>query len=197
MNVPLFIRIVLALAAAFGCALIRLYESSDDGILGWLYFYAGSGLLFAAGVLIPYLDFGKPWLLRAAGLVVASTASYWCAVWVALDGPTSESPTWFAFTTASLTGAAIVMIAALSTIPLRFSRMYIVFGLLASVAGGPITSVTLPSDAFPAYLLGHAAWHTLICLAIYFGTPSTAVGAEVAALFRRDHFAAAQREESG
>lgn len=133
-----------------------------------------SGLLFAAGVLFPYLQRDKFAYLRALVLAVASAVSYWSAVWLALDGPIADKL--LSFTVASIAGAAIVMSAALIT-SVRSSVAFVGFGLLAGFAGGPVTYFTLPSDGYLT-VLGHVGWHTLICLTIYFGVRSRNLGAD-------------------
>ena len=180
MNISLSTRIGLCILSGTSVALVQIYDQFIEDLGGTPAFYGVSGLLFAAGVLLPYLKRDNSVIAHALALVIASTVSYYSAVWLALDGPFADDSGWISFTIASVAGAAIVLTAVASMTPDRASRAFVVFGLLAGFAGGPVTYFTLPSDGY-LILLGHASWHTLICLAIYFGTGSTKFGAELAA----------------
>jgi hypothetical protein len=187
MNIALPTRIAFAILSAIGVGVLVNY-ANDSGVGGWLTVYGLSGLLFAAGVLFPYLNPGDKKLLRATGLVIASVISFRSAVWVALESPLPGED-WALFTAASLTGAAIVMVAIVLIVPIRSSIAFSLLGLFASIVGGPITSATLPEDGVLMFV-GYVSWHTLICLAIYFGTPSTVAGAKFSARFARSRSAA-------
>jgi hypothetical protein len=183
MNISLPVRISFAVLSAIVVGLVVSYISDSD-VFGSLSVYGLSGLAFAAGVLLPYLENGNKKLLRAAGLVVASAVSFRCAVWLALDAPL-PGDSWLSFTAASIVGAAIVMAAIVLIVPIRNSLAFVLLGLFAGVVGGPITSVTLPADGLLLFV-GYSTWHTLICLAIYFGTPSTIAGAKFSAWLARN-----------
>jgi len=182
MNISLPVRISFAVLSAIVVGLVVTFIS-DGGVFGSLPLYALAGLAFATGVLLPYLKNGNKKLLRATGLVSASAVSFYCAVWLALESPIAGD-NWLSFTAASLVGAAIVMVASVSIVPIRNSLAFVLLGLFAAVVGGPITLATLPTDGLPMFT-GYATWHTLICLAIYFGTPSTAAGANFSAWLTR------------
>jgi hypothetical protein len=182
MNISLPTRISYAVLSGIVVGLVVRYVS-DSGALGSLPLYALSGLAFAAGVLLPYLKNGNKKLLRAAGLILASAVSFYCAVWLALEAPIPVDD-WLSFTAASLVGAAIVMVASVLIVRIRNSLAFVLLGLFAGVVGGPITFVTLPTDGLLLFV-GYSTWHTLICLAIYFGTPSTIAGAKFSAWLAR------------
>lgn len=167
MNKELLSRIGLCVLSGFGVGAIQQY-----GVFGLdhdLALYPVSGLVFAAGVLFPLLKRDDGLLLRALMLVIASTISYYVAVTIAAEGIEGDISDWISFTAASVVGAAIVLTAFIIATPTRASRTYVLLGLAAGVAGGPITMFTLPGDALILVLIGHATWHTLILLAIYLG----------------------------
>jgi hypothetical protein len=175
------------MAVISGIGVVLVAGNVDTfGAFGSLKMYGLSGLVFAAGVLFPYLKTSNKKLLRATGLVLASAISFRCAAWIALPNQVlpfeyeSISGNWISFTAASVAGAAIVMLATRVIVPIRSSLAFVLLGLFAGFLGGPLTSVTLPT-ANSAMFVGYATWHTLICLAIYFGTPSTIAGAKFSA----------------
>ena len=178
MTISLPVRISFAVLSAIVVGLVVTYVS-ESGVFGSLPLYALSGLAFATGVLLPYLKNGNKKLLRATGLVVASAVSFYCAVWLALEAPVPGDD-WLSFTAASLVGAAIVMVASVLIVRIRHSLAFVLLGLFAGIVGGPITLATLPTDGLLMFA-GYATWHTLICIAIYFGTPSTIAGAKFSA----------------
>lgn len=188
MTLSLPIRIILAVVSGIGCFLTQVWIElvSLNGIVETISFYALPGLLFAAGVLFPYVSRSRFRLCRALGLIAASAASYWCAVTIAvmtmtLNGSAmSFSLSLYGVITASVIGALIVMGALVLLAPIRISAMYVVLGLLASISGGLImfnTGIQM--------IAGYAAWHVLMCLAIYFGTPSTSAGERFSAILVR------------
>jgi hypothetical protein len=170
MNTLLIKRIGLCVLSGICVGLIQINDTII-GVLGEVPgLYGLSGLVFAAGVLFPYLKRGDRVLIRGLALVIASGVSYYCAVWLALEGPFAGSDSWISFVIGSVAGAAIVMFALLLATPVRVSREYILFGLVAGLVGGPITFFTLPQDDLSPVLAGHATWHSLVGLAIYYGT---------------------------
>jgi hypothetical protein len=169
MNKLLTRRIVLSVLSGIGVGLIQTYEDSFDFPGGALTYYALSGFVFAAGVLLPYVKQDNRFLLRMLVLVLASSASYYSAVWLALDGPFADVNSLLSFTIASVAGAAIVMTALVLITTVRASGVLALLGLAAGLVGGPVTFATLPEDKL-LVLSGHAAWHVLICVAIYYGT---------------------------
>ena len=97
-------------------------------------------------------------------------------MWLALDSGVGGESEWITYVVASIAGATIVLTALVLVTPIRASWAFVALGLLAGIIGGPITYFTLPGSEV-LVILGHASWHTLICLAIYFGTRSTDAGA--------------------
>jgi hypothetical protein len=169
MNISLSKRIGLCVVSGIGVGAIQIYDGDFEWPGGELIFYALSGLLFAAAVLFPYLKRNDRVYVRAIVLAIASSASYYAAVWLALEGPFSGPDGWIPFTIGSIAGAAIVLIALVWITPVRATLTFALWGLLAALIGGPVTYLTLPEDEI-LVLLGHSSWHTLICLAIYFAT---------------------------
>jgi hypothetical protein len=169
MNTLLAKRIGLAVSSGIGVGVIQIYDGFFDDLGGELTFYVLSGMTFAAGVLLPYLKRDDHFLVRILALVIASAASYYSAVWLALEGPFADDNGWISFTIASVAGATIVMAALVLTTLARASREFIWFGMAAGLIGGPITFSTLTGENF-TILIGHASWHALVCVAIYFGT---------------------------
>jgi len=208
-NFSLRVRIILAVVSGLACALVyflaKNVEIAVDPKIRVATGLGLIGLLFAAGVLFPYVGPGKLRYVRYFGLFLASVVGYWCGDWLALQGPGSTSnplpfgtgpwPTWRSITVGSVAGAGIVMLALALIAPIRASFAYVLLGVLAAVGGGllAVVSIEITANIFREVFLSagaaHATWHTLVCLAIYFGTPSTSAGARfsaaLAGLFRR------------
>lgn len=196
MSISLRMRIVLAVISGIACALIWVLPKIIDGEAEFLLrAYGLPGLFFGSGVLFPYVSPGKLRYVRYFGLFLASVVSYACALFLVLMGPGSipgglfPRPTWLSFTVGSIAGASIVMLALALIAPIRASFAYVLLGVLAAVGGGLFLEYI---DFFNGRLrtaTGYAVWHTLVCLAIYFGTPSTSAGAKssavLAGLFKR------------
>jgi len=186
MTLSLPIRIILAVVSGIGCFLTQVWIElvSLNELVEAISFYALPGLSFAAGVLFPYVSRSRFRLCRALGLFAASAASYWCAVGIAVmtinSSAMSFSLSLYGVITASVIGALIVMGALVLLAPIRISAMYVVLGLLASISGGLIMFITGIE-----MIAGYAAWHVLMCLAIYFGTPSTSAGERFSAILVR------------
>jgi len=208
MNFSLRVRIILAVVSGLACALVyflpKNVEIAVDPKIGEATGYGLIGLLFAAGVLFPYVGPGKLRYVRYLGLFLASVVGYWCASWLALHGPGSADnpfpgggdwPTPLSVTVGSVAGASIVMLALVLIAPIRSSFAYVLLGVLAAVGGGllSVVSIEITANLFREVFLSlgaaHAVWHTLVCLAIYFGTPSTSAGARfsggLVGLFKR------------
>ena len=146
-----------------------------SGLLAWLYFLGPSdlstgsplmpGMFFAAGVLFPYLVQGTLVWLRALGLIVVATISFWSAFQLALKlaawdiGP---SISLLAYICASLVGAAIVLSGARFIIPLRRTPELALAGLVAAIVGG-IAFKLAESWLFCAFII----WHSLMAAAIH------------------------------
>lgn len=170
MDTKLIRRIAFSVLSGIGVGLLLVYGDIFDKFGGSPGFYGVSGLVFAIGVLFPYLERGDRLVFRALTLAIASAVSYYSAVWLALEGPIADSNGWLSFTLASIAGAAIVMTALVLTTTIRPTRNYVLYGLAAGIIGGPVTHATLPNDDLVLAMVGNAVWHTLVCLAIYFAT---------------------------
>lgn len=180
MKLSLLVRIGMCILSGIGVGLAQIYLADFDGFGGLLFFYSTSGLLFAAGVMFPYLNRNRAMNLSAFGLAAASAASYWCAVWLALEMPIVAGNELRSFTIASVAGALIVMAALVVMIPIRMTGSLVAAVLFVGIIGGPVTNATLPKGGL-LILVGHASWHLLLCLGIYFGTRSYNAGARPAA----------------
>lgn len=167
MDRSLFLKFGLCVPSGIGVGLLQQNDNIFDFATGEIWLYLASGLAFAAGVLFPYLGRGPQTVIRGLALVLASAASYYTAVWLALHGPFGEDL--IGFTIASVAGAAIVLAALVSLTSLRSSRELVTAGLVAALIGGPVTFNTLPTEGF-LVLLGHTLWHLLVCLTIWYGT---------------------------
>ncbi len=171
MNISLTKRIGLCVLSGTGVGANQIYVDTFFDWSGgaWIY-YTLSGLLFAAAILFPYLKRDDQVLVRALALVIASTASYFSAEWLAIDGAFAGDLGLISFMIASVAGAAIVLIALVWMTPVRATSVFALCGFVAALIGGPVTYLTLPDDDSIYILLGHSTWHVLICLAIHFGT---------------------------
>jgi len=134
--------------------------------------YPISGFIFAAGVLSPYIRRDKWVGLRALGLVLVSTLSFYVAVRLVSEVMDADYNDWISFTIASVAGAALVIGPVVFLAPVRPSTKLFTLGLVAGLIGGPVTSLTLPED-LPLTAIGHMTWHALIGLVLYFGTAGT------------------------
>ena len=174
-DLSISMRLLFAALSGLGVALMMTTDLSIDSLDEGTVFYGLSGLLFAGGVLYPYVKHDRHRAARIIGIVAASALSYWVAVNLTIDGPWSMgvgqvgSNLW-AFTISSFAGVAIVMIALLPAGPVTLSRSYALYGIAAALLGGGITSMTLDADNFFVMSSGFISWHLLVCLAIYFGT---------------------------
>jgi hypothetical protein len=171
MNISLSKRIGLCVLSGIGVGAIQINDSYFDWIGGGYVYYFLAGLLFAAAVLFPYLKRDDRVALSAITLAIASAVSYYCAVWLAVEEPLTDSVEWLSFTVASVGGAGIVLFALVWMTPVRATPVLAILVLIAAVIGGPVTYLTLPKDSL-IVLLGHGSWHILMCLAIYYGSKS-------------------------
>lgn len=152
-------KIMLAAVSGLCCGMVWQSELSD---LAPGYFVCAA--LFAAGVLFPYVRYGKSAWLVVPGLIVLATFSFSCAneaVWIARGD--SYVPVTTGFLAASLVGAFIVLAGARFIIPLHRSFELVVAGFLAAIIGG-IVFVLLDDSAF---YFAFATWHSLMAVAIH------------------------------
>lgn len=177
LNISLRVRLLLAVTSGIGCTLVWFLEPDLESIFENLWFYGLSGLLFAAGVLFPYIRQDKFIHLRGAALVLISMLGCWAAIHMTIDNPffssgwlVGQESGWLSFLTGSLTGAFTVMLAIALIAPVRATLLYPLLGVAASIAGGLITTITFDQDSFWVLGIGYVSWHIFICLAIYFGT---------------------------
>ena len=147
------------LAAGSGILCYGVYQFGFDDIWPAAIFYAASGVLFAAGVLYPYVDHSKAAFINYIALSVVSTASYWTAIEIVASRP--GMPDWRAYMLASMAGATIVLLGARFIIPLRNSLALTVFGLVAAIIGSFF--FVLPYS----YTFPHLFWHSLMAIAIH------------------------------
>jgi hypothetical protein len=144
------IGVKVALAAASGYCCCFVFKNSSEGLPSLTLL----GLLFAGGVLFPYLRRDRFLLFRAFGLVAVSSISFRSALSFGLPIGTI---------TASLIGAAIALIGARLLIPLKKSIELLVTGLAAALIGGFGFGLVEEQRLCLAFVL----WHSLMTLAIY------------------------------
>ena len=150
----------VALAAASGfCSWLVCWNSP----FGTFAFYGLPGLLFAAGVLFPYLRRDRFFWYRCLGLITISVISYYCAMNIALGGWGAFGPAPESYVTGSLAGATIVLTGARLLIPLKHSVELVATGLVAAIIGG-FGFVLVADDSF---YLAFVLWHCVMTLAIY------------------------------
>lgn len=162
---PVVLLSKIALAAASGFCTWIVWASVRDVGPQLLAFYGLPGLLFAAGVLFPYLRRDRFFWYRCIGLIVVSAISYYSAI--TLSGEVGHGgdfgPAPQGFLAASLLGATIALIGARLLIPLRRSVELVVMGLAAAVIGGFGFVLAFRDWPYLAFML----WHSLVALAIY------------------------------
>jgi hypothetical protein len=156
----------VALAAASGfCSWLVWWNSPLDAGERTFAFYGLPGLLFAAGVLFPYLRRDRFIWYRRLGLIAISVISYYSAMnfGIGLGGWGAFGPSPEGFMTGSLVGATIVLTGARLLIPLKHSVELVVTGLVAAIIGG-FGFVLVADDS---YYLAFVLWHSVMTLAIY------------------------------
>jgi hypothetical protein len=170
-----------ALVSLFGNEIVYEWIPESNEWLGWLFQYGLTGALFAIAVLWPYLKRDRSFYFRGAALIASSVLSYWCATETAAGSTWPGLLSWRwdfagdAWITASFIGVAIVMLAVKLIIPMRWSLVYLLLGLLASVPGG-LVFVWFYEDSWPGDMIPYALWHSIVCAAIHFGSLSTEGG---------------------
>lgn len=192
LSLELPMRLALAVVSGVLCALHFRWnyypEWSSDLGFGWLDFGI-AGALFGVTVLCPYLRAGRGLAMRAAGLIGASSLSYFCAVSIALsaDAWLPVAPVLTGFLLASLTGVTIVLVAVAILIPLRVTAAFWFLGLAASLVGGfaMYAGLEVLGDTTLSAVVSRSVWHVLACLAIYHGRQSNDAESGVLAVFAR------------
>ncbi len=180
-------RVVYALAASLlWWALVEL----NQFWLGdtWSYPFYGTGAVYTALVLVPYLPNVRGLnLVRAFALLLCGAFSYWMAVvflaseWLSMPDfmRSMGDGIWFAYSMgiAGTLGAVIVGIGARLLVPLtlRWSGwlMLLGAGLLGGVALGLGVNAGISAGgriSYEHWLPGHVAWQVMVCLALYYGS---------------------------
>lgn len=160
----IWLKILLAAISGLCCGLVYEFCVMDEEIdpvtgLGVL------GVLFAAGVLFPYLSRNRSAWPRGIGLIGISMLSFLCAtsVFQAVSGPYIVTTT--GFVAASVVGAAIVLTGAMFIIPLRRSFVLALTGVPAAIVGG--LAFLLIDGPLPGLPLPFMIWHLLMAVAIH------------------------------
>ena len=130
------LKLLLAGLSGFLVMIVWITFSYVDSVMGAVALYGFSGSLFAAGVLLPYLKHQDLISWRSAALVLISGVSFYCAVFAANKWSGMWGPNTLDFVIASLSGAAIVLLASPFILNLRFSVKYAVVGTLSALVGG-------------------------------------------------------------
>jgi hypothetical protein len=138
-----------------------------DTLIGHVAMYTLCGGLFVAGVLLPYLKRRDLFSWRSAGLVLASSVSFYCAVEVSMEWSSGRwGPNLRDFVVSSLVGAAIVFLTAPYLLRFRFSIRYAIAGVFAAIVGGVVFGTI--SDVVPYNLvIAFVIWHMLMCVALH------------------------------
>lgn len=127
-------------------------------------------VVFAGGVLFPYLKRDRFIWFRGLGLIILSWISFMTAIIVAIwvnslrsnwESPSNDS---VALILASLFGALIVLTGARFIIPLHHTSVLVVAGIIAGTVGG-LAFVLPGTDS--TLVLAFMAWHTLMAAAIF------------------------------
>lgn len=170
LSLELPMRLALALISGALCALhFRWRAFHESYSLGFEWFdYAITGALFGAAVLCPYLRSGPGLAMRALGLIAASALSYFSAMNVAAF---AGGFTFIALLLASVTGVAVVLVAAKILIPLRVTAAFWLLGFVASLVGGAAiyAGFEVFGDTTLSNIAGYCVWHMGACIAIYHG----------------------------
>ena len=160
----------LYLAFISGCAVSIFYLhllNGDD----WLQLpgYLVCGGLFAAGVLLPWLQREDATVLRVGGLIACSSASFYLAILTAMEfldpkmGPELEQ-----YLAASYVGLAVVVVFATPLLRQRFTLRLVLSAMLLAPIGG-LVFFTL-GDGFPYnFMLCFAIWHVMAFTVLQLG----------------------------
>ncbi len=155
----------VALAAASGfCSWLVWWKTPWEAERAFV-LYGLPGLLFAVGVLFPYLRRDKFFWYRCLGLIAISVLSYYSAMnfGIGLGGWGAFGPAPAGFMTGSVVGATIALTGARLLIPLKHSVGLVVTGLVAAIIGG-FGFVLFGDDRL---YLAFVLWHSVMTLAIY------------------------------
>lgn len=165
----------VALAAVSGIAawvLTRVGVGSDSNVAPVI-LIGVSGLVFAAGVLFPYLRRDRRIIFRASALIIVSSLSYWVALRIVKGLDSGFFPTipgTDEFILGSIAGTLIVLVGARYIIPLYHSLQLVLTGIVAAICGGLLFAAPpLWGTKEDSFILAYAAWHVLLALAIHFG----------------------------
>ena len=180
-------RVVYALAASLlWWAMVELNESWFGS--HWSYAFYGTGAVYSALVLVPYLrDVRGLHMLRAIALLFCGALSYWSAVMLIeydlapapdfLKGLDEDSALAYSMAMSGMLGAAIVGFGARLLIPLPLSWSGWLMVLGAGLLGGIALGLSFGSGvsvggnfSYQYWLPGHVAWQLLVCLALYYGS---------------------------
>lgn len=177
-----------------GLPIVRLIVAALSGVAVWAWFtwsdgpylydegpfwllavhYLVPGCLFAAGVLIPELSASRGFVRRALGLVLASAASFFAAVTLAVVGAEwfglqagGWEPSIYSLLLASIVGATIVLAATGWLIGVDRPSRFWAAGMIAAVLGGVAVhgGISVAKFEFASF----AIWHMLLCLAVRVG----------------------------
>ena len=154
-------KIGLAALSGLSCFFILAWEPELTSVFEFLLGYGLSGLLFAVGVLFPYLGRDRGLAYRGLVLIVVSVVGYWCAVRAFAWG--DGFPGAGSFIVASFVGASIVLTGSRLIVPLHGSVRLAVTGLAAATVGG-LVFASLDYDQF---YVAFMAWHVLMTAAIH------------------------------
>jgi hypothetical protein len=155
-------KITLAAISGLCCGLAYDFYIMSETELNELSVLGLLGILFAAGVLFPYLSPDRSAWPRGIGLIGISMLSFLCATTTfgAVSGP--YVVTTAGFVAGSVVGAAIVLTGAMIMIPSRRPVVLAVAGFPAAIVGGLL--FWLLDLWFP---LPFIIWHLLMAVAIY------------------------------
>ena len=157
--------------ALFLTAIINLdWFSSVEDYLGSIVVCSISGLLFAVGVLSPYMPREDLFGWRSLVIVLISGLSFYCAVWSAAELAFEFNPDLEAYITGSLVGAVIVLLPAPLLLRVKYSPRYAILGLIAAIAGG--WQFDLFEEAFRfSEVLAFGTWHLMMSITLHFANP--------------------------
>lgn len=151
-------RIGLAAASGYCCCLV--FENASESVLT----RALMGLLFAGGVVFPYLRRERLLVFRAIGLVAISSVSFELATSYGLRvGAESFGIAPGGYMAASLLGAAVALTGARFLVPLQKPLKLLATGFTAAIIGG--LGFVLAGDR--RLCLAFVLWHSLMTIAIF------------------------------